>query len=260
MSRNFLILLCLLCLAALGFGQINAPRVGLVRYSDLTVRPVYGLPASFVVGQPVAAGITAAAFSDNGGVLVSDGRIRVISPDGSTLAEEIGSPDAIVGIDNSLASAVAFLPASNTLLHFEGKEFRRTEISGSLPGSVLSLRANAETASLLIENERAVSEIRIALSSGSILSENFLSGVQAPAAYLGNFVAFRDERGLEIQAPNGTPQALPLACPSEISYERMAGNWLHITCAASAQQWALQASPKRFHLSELPLPLKGPRP
>lgn len=250
----------LLCLAASGFGQINAPRVGLVRYADLTVRPVYGLPASFVLGQPVATGVTAACFSDNGGILVSGGQIRVISPAGSTLAEEIGSSDAVVGIENSLASAVAFLPASNTLLHFDGKEFHRTEISGPLPGSVLSLRAGAETASLLVENDRAVSEITIALSSGNILSENFLPGVQAPAAYVGTLVAYRDERGLELVAPNGAPRAFPFACSGSISFENMASNWLHLACPVSGQQWALQVPPKRLHLSELPLPLKGPRP
>jgi hypothetical protein len=244
----------------LGFGQINAPRVGVVRYSDLTVRPVYGLPASFVVGQPLSSAVTAASFSDNGGILVSGGRIRVIRPDGSTLAEEPGSADAVVGIEKSLASAIAFLPASNTLLHFDGKEFHRTELSSPLPGSVLSLRAGAETASLLVEHDGAVSEIIVTLSSGNIFSESFLSDVRAPAAYFGIFIAYRDELGLELEAANGARQSLPFLCTGSISFERMASNSLKAGCPATGQEWALQLSPKRLYLSELPLPLKGPRP
>src|ERR1700758_1022222 len=99
MYRSFLVLFCF---TGVGFCQIKAPltapRVGLVRYADSTVRPVYGLPASFVVGKPVSPSVTAAAFSDSGGILVSGRRIRVITADGSTLAEETGSADGIVGI------------------------------------------------------------------------------------------------------------------------------------------------------------------
>ena len=121
--RSFLILLCL---PALGLSQIKAPRIGLVRYADSTVRAVYGLPASFVVGPASTTAVDAASFWDNGGILSSEGKLRIVTPDGAVLAEEAGSKNAIVEIDDSMSSAIAFLPESNTLVRFDGKEFQRT--------------------------------------------------------------------------------------------------------------------------------------
>jgi hypothetical protein len=256
MYRSFLFLLAL---APLGFGQINAPRVGLVRYDDSTVRPVFGLPASFIVGQPIATGVNRASFSDSAGILTAADRVLIVNASGTTEAEEAGSTDAIVGIGNSLTTAVAFVPGSNTVFHFDGKEFQTTQIGSPLPGRVLDLRAGAETASLLVERDGAVSEITVAFASGSILSENFLPGIQAPAAYLGNSIVYVDPGGLEIESRSTPVKTLPFVCSSNVGFEHMANDWLHISCAGAGQQWALHVSPKGVHLSELPLPLKGAR-
>src|ERR1700761_3335813 len=101
-------LLALLILPALGFGQIKAQRIGFVRYADASVRAIYGLPASFVVGQPMASAVKAASFSDQGGILSAAGQLQVVTDSGSIAAQTAGG-DAVVGIDGALSTALAYL-------------------------------------------------------------------------------------------------------------------------------------------------------
>src|SRR5947209_20526474 len=97
MSRTLLVLIAL---ASLAFGQVNVPRVGMVRYDDGTVRPVFGLPASFIIGQPTATGINAASFFNGGGIVASADRILIVNGNGTTEAEEASSANAIGAIGN----------------------------------------------------------------------------------------------------------------------------------------------------------------
>lgn len=249
-----------LLFAALASAQLTAPRVGFVRYPDAKVRVVYGLPASFTVGDVTASGVQAASFSDAGGILSADTRLYIVSASGVVLADKTGADNAIVGIEDSLATAAAYLPDSNTLVHFDRQHFETISLAAPLPGRVLSLRAERHTASLLIENEGAVSEVNVSLASGNLLSENFLPGVAGPAAYLHDSIVYVDRDGLEIRTAGGSIRTLPGLASTQISFERMSGSWLHITCAATGQQWALNVSAKRLQLSELPMPVAGVRP
>jgi hypothetical protein len=242
----------LLLLAALSSAQVNAPRVGFVRYADSTVRGIYGLEASFLVGQPVAHRVDAASFSGDAGILSRDGQIEILTAAGTVFAATAGERNALVGIGGSLSTAIAWLPEPQMLRHFDGAKFESTEVLAVLPGKALCVRSNGETASLLIESDHSISEITISLSSGNILSENFLPGVQAPAAYVANSIVYVAEHGLQVRGQDGTLRTLAFAPVENVTFECIAGDWLHI--ATANQQWALHVLPKRLHLSELPLP------
>ena len=60
-------------------GQVSTPELGVVRYADRTVRPIYGVEANLVVGKQMAQTADAVSFSDFGGLLASNGRIQLVS-------------------------------------------------------------------------------------------------------------------------------------------------------------------------------------
>jgi hypothetical protein len=210
--------LLLLLLAALSSAEVNPPRVGFVRYADATVRIIYGVEASFLVGQPVQSQVNAASFSDNAGILSRNGQIEILTAAGTVSAATAGEHDALVGIDGSLSTAIAWLPGAQTLKRFDGASFQSIEVPAALPGKVLCVRADGEDAALLVESGHSVSEITISLSSGNILSENFLPGVQAPAAYVANFIVYADEHGLQIRGQDGTLRTLPFAPAENVAF------------------------------------------
>jgi hypothetical protein len=249
--------LLLLLLTALSSAEVNAPRVGFVRYADATVRSIDGVEASFVVGPPVQFQVDAASFSGGAGIWSRNGQIEIVTAAGTVSASIAGEREALVGIDGSLSTAIAWLPETRVLRSFDGARFHSTEVLAALPGKALCVRSNGEAASLLVESDGAVSEITISLSSGNILSEDFLPAVQAPAAYVANFIVYANERGLQIREQDGTLRTLPFHLGENTVFERMAGNWLHIE--TGGQPWALQVLPKRLQLSELPLPAMAVR-
>src|SRR5579875_1764717 len=65
--------------------QVSIPRIGLARYADGSVWAVNGLRANFVLGTRLLTTVTAASFSDAGGLVAIPGEIDLIRPDGSVV-------------------------------------------------------------------------------------------------------------------------------------------------------------------------------
>lgn len=235
-------------------GQVDAPRVGVARYSDNSVHTVFGLPGDFVISNQVIGSADAVSFSDSGGLLAKNGRIQLIEPSAAVIAEyESGESAPLLNVDGDLRSAIAWLPARHSLLHWNGKSFVVTDVASALPGVVTSLcLENASTAQLLLaEKGGVVSEATISLETGYLISLNVLPGIAGPAFRQHSFVLFHDERGLEIVSGSSAPHALPLSA-TDLIFERMSSDWLHLASASSKQNWILHLSKTALELSELP--------
>ena len=59
---------------------------GLVRYSDGSVRAVYGVPGNLVVASSTLLTADAVSFSDSGGLISQNGKISLVKLDGTPLA------------------------------------------------------------------------------------------------------------------------------------------------------------------------------
>ncbi len=243
-----------ICAPACLEAQVNAPKVGVARYSDNSVRAVFGVHDDFVISTQVMGSADAISFSDSGGLLAKNGTIELIGPSSTVIAEyQSGESAPLVNIDGVLTTAIAWLPAHHSLLHWNGKSFVRTEVSSDLPGPVTSLHlANPSTAQLLV-NERVgvVSEATISLETGYLTALNVLPGVVGPAFRQRSFVLFHDQRGLEIVSGSGAARTLPLSA-TDLTIERMSSDWLHLASAAGKQNWVLHLTSTALELSELP--------
>lgn len=115
--------------------QVSVPRIGLVRYTDGSVWAVNGLKANFVLGTRLLTAVTAASFSDAGGLVAIPGEIDLIRLDGSVVGRyRTDEIQPVLNISGGLASATVYLPSSHTLLHWNGTSFNA--VDGESPDPV----------------------------------------------------------------------------------------------------------------------------
>jgi hypothetical protein len=245
-------LLLLPALALVLQAQIQVPQLGSVRCSDGTVRPVFGVPAAFVLGKPLASAALSASFSDKGGIVASTSAVRLLEATGKPIGEfKVADPGVIVDIETDPSSALAWLPLTSSLLMWDGAAFQQLVLPSPPAGRVSALRRDGSRAFLLVaEPEGGVSEDEISLDSGNINSVRYLPGVTGPAFSAGAFVLFPDPTGLAINGPTGS-NSIPIP-GSGLRMEKMTGDWIHITTANSNRHWALHVTSGTLQLFQLP--------
>ncbi len=251
---KFAMIRCLFCvigLSALAQAQVQTPQLGMVRCADGAVRPVYGVPSAFVFGKPALQQADSASFSGGGGIVSAKGRIQLFSSRGSLVSEFELNEAALVSIEGSPMSAVAWLPDSQSILRWDGTLFLRTNVPDQIHGKVTSIRVDGDNARLIVFDDKAASDLTVSLSSGDIVSALPLPGIETPAFQQESFVLFHDADGLEVEGANGIRRTVSLNA-TDLVIERMAPNWLHLVSAASGQHWALHVTEKSLDFSELP--------
>jgi len=247
--------LLLMSLAALCLqGQVNSPKVGTARYPDGSFHNVQGLPANMIVADLPLDSAQAASFSDSGGLIAQDGVIRLLTPGFAVLAEFSAGEQPLVSIDGDLTSALAWLPAAHTLLHWNGAKFETFAISeADLEGTVTDLQsAGAKQARLLVRHsDNTVSGVTVSLRTGNLVSSEPLPGVRGYAFGQGLFVVYAVEKELVVDNLNGYRRSLPFEA-SDFVAERMSNTWLHLYSPSLRQSWALHLTQADLQLSRLP--------
>ena len=241
-----------LCLGALLQAQVQTPQMGTVRCLDGSVHPVYGVPASFVLGKPAMQSIDAASFSSGGGIVSAKGQIQLFDPKGVLISEfEANDPAALVNIDGSANTAVAWLPGSQSIVHWDGTLFLRTNAPEQIHGKVTSIRRDGDNARLLVFDGDAVMDVTLSLASGDAISVLPVPGVQTAAFQQDSYVVFHDSDGLEVEGTDSVRRTVALQA-ADLSIERMAAGWLHVMSPAARQHWALHITATSVDLFELP--------
>lgn len=238
-------------LALVLHAEVQVPQMGSVRCADGSVRAVYGVPASFVLGKPLLLSAVSSSFSAGAGIVATRDAIQLLDPSGGPLAlSPSPDPEALVDIGKDAFSAVAWLPGTSSLLYWDGNGFRRTEIPAPPAGRIVGVRRSASSAVLLVLEDGAASEHEISLSSGYLLSTRLLNDVAGPALKVGEFLVSTGQAEIEIDGPGGRRSiSVPAA---NLALERMASDWIHVFSARSTRHWALQLDQGTVQLFELP--------
>ncbi len=222
--------------------QVHAPQAGVVRYADRSVRAVYGVPGSFVVGAVWSSSATAISFSDQAGFIAEPGVIRLISTEGIEIGKYITSePAPVLSVEGSAQTAIAWLPEQEAIVRWNGTSFERfTLAQGALPGPVVSLRLLAKNlAELLVLQNGTVARVTISLGQEStILSVDAVPGANGSALSFGSLLLLYDKDGLTLESPNGFRH--DFALPPDVIAERMSSHWLHLQSRGTKQDWALE--------------------
>jgi hypothetical protein len=226
----------------------------MVRCRDGAVYVVYGLHANFVFGERAFSLAQAASFSDQGGLVASDGRLMLIGGDATVQGSYFeGEASPVLNMDGDASSAVAWLPRQSELLVWSGSQF--TAIPIPLAGLVDSLRiVSANSAELLVlESDSSVVQVTVSLPDGVVTDIRAIPGASGSAFYQQSFLLFHDANGLEVQAPNGSLRTLAIT-QSDLHFERVGTDWVHISSATAQRDWVLHLNAGVVELSELPNP------
>lgn len=244
--------------------QVSAPQVGVVRYATGDVYPVLGVAGNYLVGSPLCSSAEAVAFSDLGGLLLRQGTLFLVDSNLKQVAAfEIKTPDLVLGIEDDPLTAIAWSPATQALVFWNGQTFSSISAGGSVPEGVFHVRRDKRTATLLSRSPSgAVEETQIDLESGAFLSRSSLAGLEeAPPEstifrHAKHFL-FAAHGQLVIVSPDtGTRKTFPLRS-ADLRFERASNSTVHLHSASTNRDWLLQFTNDQVALFELPTQPKG---
>jgi hypothetical protein len=242
----------LFLLAAMLPAQVSAPRVGFARFAGGSVHAVSGLPANLMVADLPIARADSLSFSDSGGLLSHNGQIDLVDANAQPVASfASGEAAPVLNIDGALTTAIAWLPSSHSILHWDGKSFVLTETT--LGGEIMALQlSEPEKARLLIfEANASVSAVTVSLKTGLVVDSQSIPGIEGHAVAQHSFIVATNAKTLVVESASGQRRVLPLAA-GDLTIERMSSDWLHIFSASSGEHWALHLTQTDLHLSRMP--------
>lgn len=232
-----------------------APRIGVVREPDGSIRPLLGLPANLIVGEPLSIDpALAAAFSDQAGLLLVNGRLELISLDGTVIGSyPTGDTNAILDIADGPDTALAWLPSAGKLVRWDGHRFMDSAFDASrLGGSIRAVRLlDSAHAELLVAHADTLERIYISIADGLPVRSEPLPEAGESAFQTDSFLLFHDAYGLALSGPDGVIHTLPIP-ETDLVFEKSGKHWLHISSALAARQWMLHLDTHNPVLSELP--------
>jgi hypothetical protein len=242
----------LFLLAAVLPAQVSAPRVGFARFAGGSVHAVSGLPANLVVADLPIARADRLSFSDSGGLLAHNGEIDLVDANAQPVASfASGEASPLLNVDGALTTAIAWLPSSHSILHWDGKAFAVTQTT--FEGEVSALQQiHSEKARLLVRQaDASVSAVIVSLKTGQVIDSQTVPGMEGRAFAQYSFLVAANSKTLVIESTNGQRRVRPLAAP-DITIERMSSDWLHIFSASSGEHWALHLTQTDLQLSRMP--------
>jgi hypothetical protein len=232
-----------------------APRIGAVREPDGSIRPLLGLPANLILGEPLPVDpALAAAISDRAGLLLVKGRLELISLGGSVAGfYATGETNAILDITGGPDTALAWLPSTGTFVRWDGHQFIDSAFDASrVAGSIRAVRLlDSAHAELLVAHADTLERVSISLTDGVPVRSEMLAEAGVSAFQANSFLLFHDASGLELRGPNGVMRALPVT-ETDLVFEESGKQWLHISSASAGRQWMLHLDTRNSILSELP--------
>lgn len=245
---------CLLSTAAACLGQVSTPVMGVARLGDGSLRILYGVPDNVMVDSESLGRFDAASFSDKAGLVSKHGSIQLIDRQFRSLGEyDTADLNVVLNIDGGAATAIAWLPGSEVLLHWDGSAFHGTRVTGlQEPFKVTSLRRNGSKADLLLSDaNEGVFQASISIKTGELSSLAPLEGIHGPAFWAGDRILFADTNGLAVQDSNGLVQALGVT-GGDLSFAHISSEWVLATSARAQHSWVVNVSTGRVRMSEVP--------
>jgi hypothetical protein len=241
--------------------QLSAPSVGYVRYANDGVHGVYGLEGNYIVGRDVLASAATASFSDDGGLIFQSGSLTLVDSKLTVLANtEINASDPVVRLDGNLQTAIAWIPASRVLVHWNGGAFVGMAVSGiSEEDTVTSVRKlDRSTASVLVlKQDNSVVRELVSLRTGELKTSLAIPAASGAAFEDGTRIfCFQDQKLSVLSETGELLQVFSLPADDRLVIEQVSNQCLHLSTKTPGQDWLLHLNGSDLHLYKLPAPRK----
>jgi hypothetical protein len=264
MRKVTVVLLVLAVAAGAASMPPQAPQAGIVREADGSLRPLYGLPGNLIRGGPLPAeGVIAASFSNEAGLVLIPGALKLLSLDGTEQGSyKTGEQNAILSISGPADTAIAWIPSDRTLVRWTTGRFKKTSLEGlSLPGAVIDAQTQSGDAiDLLVRTEPAAFErVRLSMPDTRITAARTYAGITGSALIEGSSLVYQDASGIKAETPNGSVEMVPAPEPG-LKFARAASGWVHARSESTRREWMLHLEGPRLTLTEIPAvqPLRMP--
>jgi hypothetical protein len=207
-----------------GTSELSTPRFGSVRWTDGTVREVFGLPGNFVMGEARLRDADALATSNAAALVATHGRLVLFDGNFEPVAESALDGTAVLGVQDDSMSAVAWVPETKALIIWNGKTLQTIATAGVPEDKIRSVSRNGLNAVLRSDSLT----ITVSLVTGNLV--DCRADSNSFTASLSKLTLLRSE---------------------DFSFEQMNDAWVHAW--SGSRHWAVRVNgePGMF---ELPAP------
>jgi hypothetical protein len=243
--------------AASAFAQhaIAPPQIGFIRDASFSLRPVYGITGTFILGQSISRRILSQAFSGSVLLLKSDSSLAALNPEGKLLASaEVSGGPALFAFSPGGDTALAYIASSNSLVEWQGGVFAPLALHPGTDAVVAIAFPDALTATLIVQRSAdALWEVRVPLRGFGTLAESALAGVHAPVLALpsGDLV-YADAGGIVVRRATGADVHISAALPASFTLQQMNREWVELADTKTSARFAIRTSPEREGIYRLP--------
>lgn len=236
--------------------SLTPPQLGFMQ-DAANLRPVYGIAGNFLLGDPVAVGVSSAAYSGSYGWVKTNSIVAVIDKAGSIVASA-DAPDgpALFAFAPTGEPALAYLTAANQLLTWNAGAiaavpFDSTTLSAD---TVLSIAApDTDHAAMIVQRGDALWNVRVELATGEIDAQTAIAGVTTPVLMLARGeLIYTDANGVVVRKPDGAERHISVQLPASFAFQQMGEGWIKLQDLASGQQFAIRIVQDRERAYQLP--------
>ena len=260
MSKQFIKIAAVLFAAidmVAAHAAITPPQIGFVQDSANALRPVLGIAGNFLLGDAAQIGMISAAFSGTQGMSKTDSSILITDSQGQVVASaDAPSGSALFAFSPSGAPAFFYLVDANAWMTWDGQSFQSAnfDLSAFAPATVVSVTSPREgEASVIIQRDDGLWDLRFALLTGELTSQTPIPGVTAPMIALATGeIVYRDSDGLVIRKTDGSEVHVAGALPANTSFQQMGKGWIQIRDGGSSDQYAARIAENREQIFALP--------
>lgn len=239
---------------------IAPPRLGFVADGSRTLRPLYGMAGSFILGPAVRGAVVSQAFSGSLGLLKTNLFLAAYDPQGQPLGSvplgsiNVSRGPALFAFSPDGTAALAYVASSDALYEWKGGAFSRSWVR-PVDGRVLAIAFPAAfEAALIVERSAGdIWEIREPLGGLGTLSEQALPGVHAPLLALSSGdLVYPGVGGIVVRHPTGAEVHIPATLPVSFSLQQMNRDWVELAGRATKAHFAIRTTPAREGIYQLP--------
>ncbi len=236
---------------------IAPPQLGFIEDSVRTLRPAYGLAGNFILGPAVAGNVVTAAFSGSIGLLKTESSLAAFDSHGKVLASmDAAAGPALFAFSPGGTAALAYIASSNALFEWLGSAFAPVSLNNQEADTqdVLAIAfPTPSEASLLVQENDTIWELRLPLGSWGDVSRNALAGVHGPLLALpAGDLLYRGTGGIVVRRSDGSEVPIAASLPARFSLQQMNQDWVQLTNLAGGPRFAIRTTPGREALYQLP--------
>lgn len=203
---------------------VEVPAIGYARAADGSIIRVSGIAGAFGATSTDHAGVLAAAFSGQLGVLKLPSSVRMLDASAAVTAEwDAQQGSALFGFNPAGDSVIAYYSATTELNVYAGGGWSTVPLDGTRFNPIAVALKDARHALLLDARER-LSLVTLRVSDGAVEDETVVGDGSAPALLAGSGLVFTRGDNLIYRDASGTEQ--PIAAPGIASLTRMGANWI----------------------------------